>query len=169
MAFVARRNLRASPQSKQRVNAAAVHRALVRTGIVAAILLALFASYVVTVNALRLRQVRNCADLQTITLTIEAFHEKTGRYPQSIAEAINASGMDAENRKHFSSGVDVWGNRYLYLQRDGDFVLVSYGRGGDPDGIDYWHQTVQQGGNACRQLSADIFANREGVVRCCGK
>jgi len=151
------------------VGSDAIKRTLLRGGIVIAAAFIVFTAYILVVNALRLRQVRNCADLQTLTFTVEAFHEKTGRYPHSIVEAVAASGMAPQNKKYFSSSRDAWGNPYLYAQRADAFILVSYGRGGQPDGIDYWHQTVQEGGELCRNLSADIFANRSGVVRCCGK
>jgi hypothetical protein len=151
------------------VNGTGAHRILIRAGNILAGVIVLAVGYFVVATALGLRQVRNCADLQTLTFTIEAFREKTGRYPGSIAEAVTASGMNPGNKKYYSWGHDAWGHAYLYVQRNDGFILVSYGRGGEPDGIDYWHQTIQEGGQACRRLSADIFANRSGVVRCCGK
>ena len=151
------------------MNGTGAHRILIRAGNIVGGVVILIVGYVALANALRLRQVRNCADLQTLTFTIEAFREKKGRYPGSIAEAVTASGMNPENKKYFSSGQDAWGHPYLYVQRNDNFVLVSYGRGGEPDGIDYWHQTNQEGSETCRRLSADIFASSSGVVRCCGK
>jgi hypothetical protein len=129
-----------------------------------------FLGYVAWQTALRLKQVRNCANLQTLTFLVESYRDKTGRYPASLAQAVAASSMDPPNKRFFSSARDAWGHPYHYLVRGQAFILVSFGRDGVPDQLNYWNENAWREGYAvCRNLSADIFANRSGVVRCCGK
>jgi hypothetical protein len=78
--------------------------------------------------------------------------------------------MGPSGKQFFSSARDAWGHPYLYRVRGDDFILVSFGRDGIPDRMDYWDENLSPGHQAeCRNLNADVFANRSGVVRCCGK
>ena len=129
-----------------------------------------FLGYVGWQTVLRLKQVRNCANLQTLTFLVESYREKTGSYPASIALAVAASSMNPSNKRFFSSATDAWGHQYYYRVRGHAFILISFGRDGIPDQVNYWDENASREDYAtCRSLGADIFANRSGVVRCCGK
>jgi hypothetical protein len=128
-----------------------------------------YLGYMAWRTALRLKQVRNCADLQTLTFAVTAYREKTGRYPKSITEAVETT-IRPPNKRHFLSGTDAWGNPYLYKVNGDAFILVSFGRGGVTEHLDYWKGITRPNDYArCEDLGADIFSNRSGIVRCCGK
>jgi hypothetical protein len=131
-----------------------VRPAIRRAAIAAAIVLLLLGCYAGVVlwrTALRFRQVRNCADLQTLAARIESFKERHGTYPVILAQAISASAS--------SRGTDAWGAPWVYSRTAKGFVLVSYGRDGRRDAQ---HLT-------CENLDADVYADEAGVERCCGK
>jgi hypothetical protein len=121
----------------------------------------------------RARQVRTCADMQSFRHILAEYKEKNGRYPNTLREAV-ASGTNAA---YFIKGLDGWG-RPLFYESQGSgsaYVLVSYGRDGQPDyEVEYWWIRSTYGERryapeACPTFNADLIASDVAFHRSCGK
>ena len=62
---------------------------------------------------------------------LEIYHNRHKDYPVQLSDAIPA--------KVGFLTKDGWSHDLHYEHRPGAFILVSFGRDGQPDGIDYWN------------------------------
>ena len=123
----------------------------------------------------RARQVKTTADMQSLRRTLQQYHDRHGRFPALLADAVLESGGDPKSIAYFSRGIDGWGNQLRYEARaSGGYVLVSYGRDERADNVDYWwvrstSSTERYALEACRNFDADIIASDVQFHRTCGK
>ena len=76
------------------------------------------------------RQVRTCADMNTVATYLAAYRGANQAYPRRLAEAVPVSAA-----KLFRDG---FGYLLHYESAEEGYVLVSFGRDGRPDTTDYW-------------------------------
>jgi hypothetical protein len=142
--------------------------------VVALAMLAYFQILAPTVS--RARQVRTCADMQSLRDILASYYQKYGRYPDSLRLAISEF-VAPSSRSYLNRGIDAWGNA-LYYESQGSgsaYVLVSYGRDGRPDfDVAYWwirstYTDRPYAPEACRTFDADIIASDVAFHRTCGK
>ena len=112
----------------------------------------------------RSRQVRSLADMQTIGRCVDQYKKDHGVYPESLNLAIAAYSSNTFSR-------DGFGGPYFYEARDGGFILVSFGAGGKPDGIDYWSLRNEAAPmeRVAGDFSADQVLSDRGWIREAGK
>jgi type II secretory pathway pseudopilin PulG len=112
----------------------------------------------------RSRQVRSLADMQTIGRCLDQYKKDHGAYPESLEPAISAYSPNPFSR-------DGFGGPYFYETRDGGFILVSFGAGSKPDGIDYWslRNDAASVERVAGQFSADQVLSDRGWLREAGK
>lgn len=68
------------------------------------------------------------------------------------------------------TGKDRWGNAIHYESKGDRYVLVSFGRDGKPDGVDYWRLREQNTyRRVCGDLDADYVVSDRGSHQGCGK
>ena len=124
------------------------------------------------------RQVRTCTNMQILRRLLDSYRQKHGDYPTKIQEAVAASDLSAEARAYFAQRLDLWGNPLHYERRTGGYILVSYGRDGVPDGLDYWslrdtrtslRGTGPEYWRVCKDSRVDLIASDTLFHRCCGK
>jgi len=120
------------------------------------------------------RQIKTCANMQTLGQLLDDYREKRGGYPKTFAEAIYAGRLNAEENAFFRRGVDAWNHPLYYEGRKEGYVLVSFGRDGIPDGLNYWN--VRESGadlnadlQACKDSRIDLIKSDKLFHRCCAK
>lgn len=67
---------------------------------------------------------------------------------------------------------DAWGNKIHYEEKDGKFIMVSYGLFGKPEYSDYWRLREEKGSfhlNICHQWTRDSVKTDLGWVQLCSK
>jgi len=96
---------------------------------------------------------------------VERHREEFGRFPAQLSDIVAESNQDQL--------LDAWGNSFRYEAGEGGFVLVSFGRDGQPDGTDYW---ALRGAGArpadwriCGAYDRDEVVSDVGYLRTCGK
>ena len=139
--------------------------------VVSSVVVLVGAGYAAVTFALHGMQVRNCADLQTFVGLLQEYRAQRGSYPMDLGGALEVASPRTRSSPHFKVLLDNWGHPFVYQSDGSHFLLVSYGMGGSPDGVDY-RALTRSGENERAQpcaLSTDIFATEEGVQRCCGK
>lgn len=100
---------------------------------------------------------------------LEAYRAREGRYPEGLA-AVFAQVRIRQGR----AGFDQWERPFYYEARDGGFVLVSCGRDGRRDPLDYWAVREEFGRTGrirkiCGDWDADQVFTEKGMARVCGK
>src|SRR5205809_1088601 len=86
---------------------------------------------VVRPQLLIVAEIRNHMRCQVLDAYIGSYFEMTGHYPLTLLDAV-----PREHRTH-ASVLDNWGHEFYYHSDGTMFVLVSYGRDGQPDGSNY--------------------------------
>jgi len=76
-------------------------------------------------------QIGTYTDMVACAEYLKEHHERNGEYPSSFLDA-----MPPELRDGFRS--DRWGAPYVYESSPDGYILVSLGRDGKRDGLDYW-------------------------------
>lgn len=121
--------------------------------------------YIVWQWTLFATSVRNIEVLRSHCTVLSLYQEEQGRFPESLQAAAEYA-----NSFPYQFGRDAWGNALEYQERADAYILVSFGRGGEPEGLDYWAE--RDGGgylNVCEDVSADCLASDLGIHRACGK
>lgn len=109
--------------------------------------------------------VRNIEVLRSHQRVLSRYREVEGRFPDSL-EAANEYASDFP----YVFGKDSWGTAMRYEARRDAYVLVSLGRGGMAEALDYWE--VRESASfvsVCNDVSADCVASDLGIHRACGK
>src|ERR1700724_248507 len=92
------------------------------------------------------------------------FHQNNGRYPASLSEV--GPGFSFYSIRF---GEDRWGHPLRYESRGSEYVLVSLGRDGKPDGLDPWRvrEAIDPGHpqRICNDLNADQVMSDRGFHR----
>jgi len=112
-----------------------------------------------------LTQVGVFTDLVRYSHALDKHKLATGKFPLELSEATqHLDGFSAEDR---------WGTPFLYLSDGSFYVLISFGKGGQPDGDNYiarWDQEPTVGNPPeCEHPETDQFVTDRGWSRLCGK
>lgn len=101
---------------------------------------------------------------------IEEYHRAHGTYARSLETVLREMAKDPQLRNRFTK-LDAWGHPMLYRSDGRQFLLVSFGRDGLPDGSDYVAmRTAGKADNSpCGNPDADIIFSDRGELRTCGK
>jgi hypothetical protein len=115
------------------------------------------------------QQVHNLEIARSYQRQITAHRDALGRYPESLPRLIEDPWIEGEGH-----GQDRWGNDLLYSSGGDWFILVSFGRDGKPDGIDYWEQRSRLANDRgrvdiCGKPNRDQVLTDLGFAQCCGK
>ena len=125
---------------------------------------------------LRGEQVKNCADLSIYREAVASYVRMKGGYPSSLKEAIAVTTPQLTTIPRFAAARDAWEHELVYRTDGKSCIIVSLGRDGRSDGIDFWalresrvtDWRVEQ--ERCRDLNADtMVTDAGGESRCCGK
>lgn len=114
---------------------------------------------------LEIRQVRNHGDTQYLDALVQRYRKQSGRFPGLLSEIVATPNQDRLR--------DAWGHEFHYETRGDAFVLVSFGRDGEPDGTDYW--ALRGAGDhpddwqICGEFDRDEVVSDVGYLRVCGK
>jgi hypothetical protein len=133
------------------------------------LLVTIFGGWLVRRQMLWTSQIRNVELFKLYRAALDEYFEVHKVYPCALSEATaNARWMDVRRN------LDQWGYAVHYESRGASFVLVSFGRGGRPDGLDYWrlrelNDDSRVARDICFQWSADQVYSDRGFHRCCGK
>lgn len=149
-----------------------------RSGVKAALLglgvltVAAGVAYAIVLRPMRLRfkQVGNLVDMRGYEWAIRHFHETHASFPLSLPAVLEeARQLSAGER--FAKGLDGWGHPVLYRSNGEQYLLVSYGRDGRPDGTDYVQMRAagRWDNGPCSDPDADIIFSDRGEHRTCGK
>lgn len=88
-------------------------------------------------------------------------------FPQALSSAVAEYGLKGQM---YAALTDNWGNPVVYESRSTAYILVSLGRDGQPDGIDYWNvRQANQSAEVCEDANADMIASDIQWHRFCGK
>ena len=128
------------------------HPVLLACGLLIAVAVLAYAA-VVRPMLLRSTQITNLQTMRRFKGEVESFQRAHGAYPKSF------------------SGLDAWGNAVSYTSDGRQYLLVSYGRDGRPDGSDYraMRATGELRNEPCADLNANIVFSDRGELRNCGK
>jgi hypothetical protein len=115
------------------------------------------------------KQINNLILFQAYETALQDYYKNHAAYPATLSDIF----PDVYH-PNCSPGIDYWNHALLYEQRSSNYILVSYGRNGKPDGLDYWkmRDAVAQGGreeHICGRWNADQVLSDVGWVRVCGK
>ena len=117
--------------------------------------------FILRPRLLVLRQVANHAACQAEEGRIRDYWQRFGVFPTTLEVAGTGEPLDA------------WGHRFHYESRGSSFILVSYGKDGQPDGGDYWRLREAgdhpRGWNICGHFNEDEVMSDKGWHRICGK
>ncbi len=114
----------------------------------------------------RWRQAANTERLAHYVAALETYRVQHGAWPARLVEIARFGPPELRD------GRDVYGNALRYEVRGDRFVLVSYGKDGQSDGLDPWRlrALAERGGvrvEACGATSMDlVFSDVGGLVRC---
>ena len=85
-------------------------------------------------------------DLRSIHAAAESINTQTGRYPESIDECVNPVDESTGQKIPYTLQKypkDPWGEEYIYEMRDGEPVVICYGRdaaeGGEGEDADLYY------------------------------
>ena len=138
--------------------------------IAAAFAVSLVATWYLTVARpfmLEGRQIANHARCQTLDAYLREYFQAHGQYPPALADALPSERLNRD------ALIDNWGNALVYRSDGHAFLLVSYGRDGEPDGTD--HAALRDLGDhpadwdICGKYDADEVMSDRGWHRLCGK
>jgi len=118
---------------------------------------------------LGMKQVGNLVHMRGYVAALDDFREAHGRYPQTLKEASADTKLPQGER--FVGGLDLWGHPVLYRSDGSTYLLVSFGRDGQPDGSDYaaMRAVGRLDNSPCGNPDADIIFTESGELRTCGK
>jgi hypothetical protein len=112
-----------------------VQASLTGVGMLACVIAAVYAFLVHPVT-FRNTRIQNLILMRTYKRAIERFRQVHGFYPPSLQVAIQqADGL--VDRQLYRSGLDRWGHPVFYSSDGTQYLLVSFGRNGHPDGSNY--------------------------------
>lgn len=120
---------------------------------------------------LRGNQVMNCSNLQMYRAAVEGYRRLKGGYPRTLEEAVTATGVTP--RKPI--GQDVWGHELVYRAEGTAFIIVSLGKDGRSDGIDFWSlrsdpvKDWRSEERRCSDFNADAMVTADDASRGCCK
>jgi hypothetical protein len=107
------------------------------------------------------KQITTFANMQSITMYLEDYHNSHGDFPDHFSDALPNDSLLKR---------DGWSQEYHYEHRPGAFILVSFGSDGKSDGIDYWALREQrQEKGVQRDYKADQVVSDRGWHRVGGK
>lgn len=126
---------------------------------------------------LQMNQMSDTHLCRGVVRRIESYTEENGSPPTDL------------DVLHDGSRRNRWGNRYLYETDGSGWILVSYGLGGRPDGVDYWafrERQVRESrredywnasvsawpdheDNICGHYFRDVIFTDLGQIQVCGK
>lgn len=114
---------------------------------------------------LEARQVRNHGLAQYAAALLETHLDAHGQLPDTLRDLKGANAA--------ALSVDAWGNPFHFESRGEAFILVSYGRDGEPDGTNYWKLRDEgshpPGWRICGDFDRDEVIADVGYLRVCGK
>ena len=115
------------------------------------------------------KQIQNLIQMRVYTSALDEFKKRHGKYPTSLDDAILES--DLTHKDVFLPKVDRWGHLVDYQSDGQQYLLVSFGRDGRPDGSDYagLRRAGQLENGPCRNPDADTIFSDRGELRNCGK
>ena len=118
---------------------------------------------------LGVKQIRNLELFRLSATTLDEYYKAHGSFPCILSDATSAARW-----KVVRDGDDYWDFPVRYESRGQSFVLVSYGRDGRSDHLDYWHlrelnDNSPRARNICFAWDADQVMSDRGFHRCCGK
>ncbi|MEO8586681.1 MAG: hypothetical protein ABI584_11010 [Acidobacteriota bacterium] len=114
-------------------------------------------------------QINNLEAFKAYGRCLHEFRERAGAYPKALGE-IQACFHYVNVR----AGNDWWGNPVKYESDGARYVLLSFGRGGKPDGLDPWRlREANDPSDAARLIcghpEADQAMSDLGFHRACFK
>jgi hypothetical protein len=119
---------------------------------------------------LRGNQIANCTNLRIYGEALEEYRKVNGQYPARLVEAMQ--GRTSQLR--FPVGQDAWGHALAYRTDGTSFIVMSLGRDGKPDGLDFWSLRLRPVQDSlaelrrCESFDADaMVTDREGSRPCC--
>lgn len=120
----------------------------------------------------KLKQHENTVNASTIRHVARAYLEKEGRAASTLPELIDTGYLPEHWANSDLAVTDAYGNPYVYQSRNDAFVLVSYGRGGEAELMDYWAireepVDIELGGPICGDYRADLVLSDRGIHRGC--
>jgi hypothetical protein len=170
-----------------------VQASLIGVGILTCVTAAVYA-FLVRPVTFRDTRIQNLIIMRTYKWAVERFRQVHGFYPPSLQVAIQqADGLpdrqlylsapdrlDRTNyrsrfsypdRQLYRSGLDRWGHPVFYRSDGTQYLLVSFGRNGHPDGSDYlvMRAAGKLDNGSCSDLNADIVFSDRGELRNCEK
>jgi type II secretory pathway pseudopilin PulG len=114
---------------------------------------------------LRFKQIKNVANFQSYASALEIYRQAHGRYPSSL--------VAGESVPDWFDGRDSWGNPVVYLSDGAQYLLVSVGRDGRPDGENWLEMRLSSKQGGVRDASCELFRDQilsdKGWYRACGK
>lgn len=148
-----------------RSRSARVLFATVVTVLVAGIL----AGWLVTRQFFWTKQIRNLDLFRLYAACLNEYYQAHGTFPCSLSDATAGTKWLEVSRQS-----DVWGFPVHYESRGEAYILVSFGRDGRSEALDWWrlrelNDQSLEGRNTCFSWSADQVASDRGFHRCCGK
>jgi hypothetical protein len=116
-------------------------------------------------------QIQNFELMKKYVRDLEAYRQKQGSYPDRLSEAVRERPVFGHP---IEIGQDLWGHSLSYRKDGSGFLLVSFGRGGKPDGTDYGSLTPSEvwrkdEAEACKNPDADQVVSEKGWLRACAK
>jgi len=111
-------------------------------------------------------QVNNLEQSKFLYHELTKFKTAHGTYPFYL----NDLPVDRGQRARGAVPVDYWGHPLYFEARNDSFILISFGRDGKPDGLDYW--SLREKGedvSICHDWDADQVMSDRWFHRECGK
>ena len=130
-------------------------------------MIAMASGYVFLVRPfnLRGRQVADMVRCREFVRLLDAYHDTHKKYPWKLLDAV-----PAEDLGRFGALDDAWGHPLDYRSDGTMYLLISLGRDGRPDGLDFSalraHKTWEK---VCGRWDADQVFSDLGEHRICGK
>ena len=115
------------------------------------------------------RQVRNVSDMRAYREAVEEYAQNRGHLPLTLEEAVRE--WPKKKWGTLLRGQDNWGHFVVYLPSGTEYLLVSFGRDGKPDGTQYAQLRAANAEDeaACNDLDADVVMSDRGEHRSCHK
>ena len=115
-------------------------------------------------------QINNLELFKSYRQLLRDFKSAHGEYPHYLMELpagwrVQANGVPA---------VDYWGYPLYFETRNDSYILISFGRDGKPDRLDYWGlrdgmEPTRSGVTICYDWDADQVVSDRGFHKACGK
>jgi hypothetical protein len=111
------------------------------------------------------KQIGNVVFFRFCSVELDRHYEAHGEYPLDLSELLHG--------ESWFDGKDRWGHPLLYLSDGTMYILVSTGRDGQPDGINYLAARMEEPPDGpsrkCSTFDADQILSDRGWYRGCGK